>query len=99
VLDGIGRSTILPRETREHRLHLAETLSIEQGRNSWKFGGDMLHSWIYNFFPSMFGGEYYYDTISVELSVLHPPRWPATSAPMSPPARPTSSRRAFIRRV
>ena len=42
VLDGIGRSTILPRETREHRLHFADTLSFEQGRHSWKFGGDAL---------------------------------------------------------
>ena len=53
----IGRSTILPRETREHRLHFAETLSIEAGRHSWKFGGDALLTRIYNYFPSMFGGE------------------------------------------
>ena len=53
VLDGIGRSTILPRQTREHRLHFADTLSFEQGHHSWKFGGDALLSWIYNFFPSI----------------------------------------------
>ena len=29
VIDGFGRSTILPRETREHRLHLTETISLE----------------------------------------------------------------------
>src|SRR5438445_9038525 len=37
-----GRSSFLPRRTREHRLHLAETLSLETGRHSWKFGGDVL---------------------------------------------------------
>lgn len=42
VFDGMGRSSILPRNTREHRLHVAETLSFDQGRNSWKFGGDPL---------------------------------------------------------
>src|SRR5579862_2293094 len=38
ILDGMGRSNLLPRQTREHRLHLAETLSVEGTRNSWKFG-------------------------------------------------------------
>jgi hypothetical protein len=65
VIDGFGRSTILPRETREHRLHLAETLSLEGGRHSWKFGGDALLSWIYNYFPSQFGGEYIFNTLKV----------------------------------
>ena len=27
TMDGFGRSSILPRQTNEHRLHLAETLS------------------------------------------------------------------------
>ncbi len=65
VFDGFGRSSILPRNTREHRLHLTETLSREGGRHSWKFGGDGLFTWIYNFFPSLFGGEYIFDTIKV----------------------------------
>jgi len=82
VLDGIGRSTILPRDTREHRLHLAETLSFEQGRHSWKFGGDALFSWIYNFFPSMFGGEYYYDTISVDPWTFAPMRYGLKLTPL-----------------
>ena len=29
IIDGMGRSTILPRQTREHRLHFAETISRE----------------------------------------------------------------------
>lgn len=82
VLDGIGRSTILPRDTREHRLHLAETLSFEQGRHSWKFGGDGLFSWIYNFFPSMFGGEYYYNTISVDPWTFDPMRYGLKLTPL-----------------
>ncbi len=82
VLDGMGRSTILPRETREHRLHLADTLSFEQGRNSWKFGGDALFTRIYNFFPSMFGGEYYYATISVDPWTFEPMRYGLKLTPL-----------------
>src|SRR5450631_1414842 len=52
ILDGMGRSNLLPRQTREHRLHLAETVSHEGSRNTWKFGGDALLTWIYDFFPS-----------------------------------------------
>jgi len=65
LIDGFGRSDILPRTTREHRLHLAETFSREGRRHQWKFGGDLLKTWIYDFFPSQFGGEYYFDTIKV----------------------------------
>ncbi len=65
IIEGFGRSSILPRQTREHRLHLAETLSVEGKRNSWKFGGDVLLTWIYNFFPSLSGGEYIFDPIKV----------------------------------
>ncbi len=65
IVDGFGRSTILPRKTREHRLHGAETASFDKARNSWKFGADALWTWDYNFFPSMFGGEYDFDTIRV----------------------------------
>jgi len=72
ILDGIGRSSILPRETREHRLHLTDTLSLETGRHSLKFGGDALLTWTYNFFPSMFGGEYYFADISVDPWTFEP---------------------------
>lgn len=66
ILDGAGRSSILPRTTREHKLHLSDTLSLEQRRQSWKFGGDISEAWIYNFFPSLFGGEYIFDKASVD---------------------------------
>ena len=73
VLDGAGRSNLLPRETREHKLHIADTADIEQGRISWKFGVDFIRTWIYNYFPSMAGGEYYFDDVKVN---------PFTFAPM-----------------
>ena len=72
VIDGFGRSSILPRQTREHRLHIAETLSVEGKRNSWKFGGDVLLTWIYNFFPSLSGGEYIFDPIKVNPFTFQP---------------------------
>jgi hypothetical protein len=66
ILDGVGRSDLLPRQTREHKLHLAETLSFEGRRNSWKLGGDGLLSWIYDFFPSQQSGEYLFYPIVVD---------------------------------
>ncbi len=72
IIDGFGRSSILPRQTREHRLHLAETISVESKRHSWKFGGDALLTWIYNFFPSLSGGEYIFDPIKVSPFTFQP---------------------------
>jgi len=72
ILDGFGRSTILPRETNEHREHFAETISRESERHSWKFGGDALITQIYNFFPSTFGGEYIFDPIKVDPFTFQP---------------------------
>src|SRR5579864_5557813 len=73
ILDAMGRSSLLPRQTREHRLHLAETLSLEGRRHSWKLGGDGLLTWIYDFFPSQQSGEYLFYPIKVN---------PFTFAPM-----------------
>src|SRR5438128_11617122 len=72
ITDGFGRSSILPRRTREHRLHVAETFSLEGHRHSWKFGGDALFTTIYNFFPSLFGGEYIFRDIKVNPSTFEP---------------------------
>ncbi|HLW84756.1 MAG TPA: TonB-dependent receptor [Candidatus Sulfotelmatobacter sp.] len=66
IIDGIGRSDLLPRATREHRLHLAETVSFDTSRHSWKFGGDTLRTWIYDFFPSQQSGEYLFHPIKVD---------------------------------
>jgi hypothetical protein len=72
VTNGIGRSSILPRDTTEHRLHLAETLSVGAGAHALKFGGDGLFTWIANYFPSLSGGEYIYDTIKVNPWTFEP---------------------------
>ena len=72
ILDGIGRSDLLPRQTREHRLHLAETVSLEGSRNSWKFGGDSLLTTIYDFFPSQQSGEYLFYPIKVNPFTFEP---------------------------
>ena len=72
IIEAFGRSSILPRRTREHRLHLAETLSLDAKRHSFKFGGDVLLSWIDNYFPSLFGGEYIFDNIRVNPFTFQP---------------------------
>ena len=72
VIEGFGRSSILPRETLGRRLHLAETLSLEAKRHSFKFGGDVLLSWIENYFPSLFGGQYIFDNIRVNPFTFQP---------------------------
>jgi Carboxypeptidase regulatory-like domain/TonB dependent receptor len=72
IIDGFGRSTILPRETRERRLHFAETLARDGDRHSWKLGGDALLTTIYNFFPSTFGGEYIFSAINVDPFTFQP---------------------------
>ena len=72
ITDGFGRSNILPRQTREHRLNLAEAISLEGKRNSWKLGGDALLTWIYNYFPAQSGGEYIFDQIKVDPFTFEP---------------------------
>jgi hypothetical protein len=89
IIDAIGRSNILPRATREHRLHLAETLSFDTGRHSLKFGGDSLLTWIYDFFPSQQSGEYLFYSIKVD---------PFTFAPMEA-GLPLSPLRAYAHDV
>ncbi len=66
LLNGIGQSSILPRETREHRLHAAETMSFSRAHHEFKFGGDAMMTWDYNYFPSLFGGEYLFTNIVVD---------------------------------
>jgi len=72
ILDGMGRSNMLPRQTREHRLHLAETISVDTSRNDWKFGGDALLTWIYDFFPSQQSGDYLFYPIKVDPFTFEP---------------------------
>ena len=72
IIDGIGRSDQLPRATREHRGQLAETLSFDTSRHSFKFGGDSLITWIYDYFPSEQSGEYLFDIIKVDPFTFEP---------------------------
>jgi len=72
IIDGFGRSNILPRQTNEHRVLVSETISLEGKRNSWKIGGDALLTWIYNYFPSESGGEYIFDLIKVNPFTFEP---------------------------
>jgi hypothetical protein len=72
LLNGMGRSNILPRQTREHRLHLADTISVEGPRNAWKFGGDLLLTKIYDFFPSQQSGEYLFYPVKVNPFTFEP---------------------------
>ncbi len=73
LIAGFGQSSILPRETREHKLHIGGTISYETSRMHWKFGGDFIQAWIYNYYPYLFSGEYYFSNVKVN---------PWTFAPM-----------------
>ena len=84
VIDSFGGSSILPRQTREHRLHAAETLSLNAGRNEWKFGGDAMLTWDDNYFPSLFRGEYIYDNIPVDPWTFVPEHGGAKSLQLTP---------------
>src|ERR1700751_3459508 len=72
ILDCVGRSNLLPRQTREHRLHLAETISFDGSRHTWKFGGDGLFTHIYDFFPRQQSGEYLFYPIKVNPFTFQP---------------------------
>lgn len=72
ILDGVGRSNILPRENREHRLFLAETLNLETPCHSWKLGGDAIFTAIYDYFPSQQSGEYLFYPIKVDPFTFQP---------------------------
>ncbi len=72
IIDGIGRSDLLPRSTREHRAQLAETLSFDTSRHSFKFGGDTLLTWLYDYFPSQQSGKYIFGVIKVNPFTFEP---------------------------
>jgi len=82
LIAGFGRSSILPRDTREHKLHIADTLSYNTGRVQWKFGGDFIQAWIYNYYPSMFGGEYYFDNVKVNPWTYEPMKYGEPLTPL-----------------
>jgi hypothetical protein len=73
---------MLPRQTREHKLHIADTADFETYRVSWKFGVDYIRGWIYNYFPSMSGGEYYFDNVKVNPWTFAPMRYGQPLTPL-----------------
>jgi len=72
IISGFGRSSILPRNTDEKRLHLTETVSYEGRRHSFKAGADVSLTRIRNYFPLLFGGQYIFDTIRVNPFTFRP---------------------------
>ncbi len=72
VIAAIGRSSILPRNTNEKKVSLAETLSYDRGRHAIKLGGDAMFARIYNYFPRQYGGQYIFDTIKVNAFTFVP---------------------------
>ena len=81
LMEGFGGSSTLPRNTREQKLHLAETISYDTGRNHWKFGGDFMQVWVYNYYPYLFDGEYYFDDVKVNPFTYAPEEY---GEPLSP---------------
>jgi hypothetical protein len=73
---------MLPRQTREHKLHLADTADVETARISWKFGVDFIRTWTYNYFPSMSGGEYYFSNVKVDPWTFAPMRYGQPLTPL-----------------
>ena len=65
VIEGFGRSSILPRSTDENRFQMAETVGWVSSRHSMKVGADLLFTQTDNYFPRLFGGEYIFDDIKV----------------------------------
>ncbi len=81
LMAGFGGSSTLPRETNEKKLHAAETVSYEHGRMHWKFGGDFIQAWVYNYYPYLFDGEYYFDDVKVNPFTFAPEEY---GEPLSP---------------
>jgi hypothetical protein len=82
ILAGFGRSSILPRNTDETKLHESDTLNIDTDRHNLKFGADLLVSRIYNFFPLEFGGDYMYYPIRVNPFTFEPQTYGMSLSPL-----------------
>lgn len=65
ILYGFGRSLILPSQTNENKAHISDSLTISRHHHDFKFGGDVMLSRLYNYFPLEFGGEYMFYPIRV----------------------------------
>jgi hypothetical protein len=82
VIAGFGGASTLPRDTLEHKLQVGETLSYETGRIHWKFGGDFIQAWVYNYYPYLFDGEYYFDDIKVNPWTFQPMKYGEPLTPL-----------------
>lgn len=82
LVEGFGGSSMLPRDTNEQKLHAAGTVSYEHGRMHWKFGGDFLQAWTYNYYPYLFGGEYYFDDVKVNPFTFAPEEYGEPLTPL-----------------
>ncbi len=82
LMDGFGGSSTLPRTTNEKKLHAAETVSYEHGRMHWKFGGDFIQAWVYNYYPYLFDGEYYFDDVKVNPFTFAPEEYGEPLTPL-----------------
>jgi len=63
TLLSVGRNSFSPRETTIHRQQYGDTLSWIRGRHTFRFGGDILHDSILNFFPGNFSGSYTFNSL------------------------------------
>lgn len=81
-IDAFGRSSIMPRQTEEYRLHIADTITREGNRHSFKFGGDAILTLTRNFFPMLFGGEYIFGEVHVNPWTYEPSTYGMTMTPL-----------------
>jgi len=65
IIEGFDRALSLPRNTREHRLHLVDAITMDGHRHAWKFGADFSQAWVENYYPLMSGGEFIFSDIRV----------------------------------
>ncbi len=72
IIEGFDRALILPRRTREHRLHLLDSIAVDGRRHAWKFGFDFNQAWVENYFPVMSGGEFIFSDIRVNPFTFKP---------------------------
>lgn len=81
-IDSFGRSSIMPRQTREHRFHVADTVTVEGKRHSLKFGTDASLTSERNFFPLLFGGQYIFGEVHVNPWTYAPATYGMTMSPL-----------------
>lgn len=82
LLDGFGRSLILPRKTHETKLHFADAINIDTRRHGLKFGGDAVLTKLYNYFPLQFGGGYIFSNIRVNPFTFAPDHYGMEMTPL-----------------